>query len=555
MSVGQRAEPGKAGGARPASALRQGSAAALRRPPRRVAAAVWAAAAIILFVCYWRLSWTAIVNSDGASNALQAWDMLHGNLLLHGWKLSDVSFYTTELPEYMLAELVVGLNAGVVHVAAAATYTMVVLLAALLAKGRATGRDGLIRALIAAGIMLAPQFGDGVYTLLLSPDHIGTAVPVLVAWLILDRAKPRWYVPVVIGALLALALVADQLVFYTGIAPLMLVCAIRAYQGAVRERQPWSSQWYMLSLAAAALASAAAARLLAAAVRAAGGYMVQPVAVQFADPATVVSHIWLWAQTVLLLFGAAFLDRHAGPVVPALWHLAGVSLAAWAVWMGARRFFRDRDLVTALLVVGLLINLGGFLLSKHLVNILSTREIAPVLPLGAVLAGRLLSARLLSARLLGARLLGARLAVVRLMPLLLVVLLGYVAILGQDAFRPAAPAPEQRLADWLVAHHFHDGLAPYWQASVTTLSSRGRVQVSPACGNARRFTGGRWESQDSWYDPARGYANFIVTGKPAACDRGTAAEATSVFGPPARTYRVAGYTILVWDKNLLTSLG
>ena len=42
------------------------------------------------------------VNADGASNALQAWDMLHGNLLLHGWWLSDVSFYTTELPQYTL---------------------------------------------------------------------------------------------------------------------------------------------------------------------------------------------------------------------------------------------------------------------------------------------------------------------------------------------------------------------------------------------------------------------------------------------------------------------
>ena len=88
--------------------------------------AAWAVAGLILFACYWRLSWTVAVNSDGAGNALQAWDMLHGNLLLHGWKLSDVSFYTTELPEYMLVELALGLSANVVHVAAAATYTLVV---------------------------------------------------------------------------------------------------------------------------------------------------------------------------------------------------------------------------------------------------------------------------------------------------------------------------------------------------------------------------------------------------------------------------------------------
>ena len=56
-------------------------------------------AAILLFLCYLRISGTQPVTSDGASQALQAWDMLHGNWLLKGWSLTDVSFYTTELPE------------------------------------------------------------------------------------------------------------------------------------------------------------------------------------------------------------------------------------------------------------------------------------------------------------------------------------------------------------------------------------------------------------------------------------------------------------------------
>ena len=43
------------------------------------------------FAAYLQLARTRAVNSDGASNALQAWDMLHGNLLLRGWSLSDGS--------------------------------------------------------------------------------------------------------------------------------------------------------------------------------------------------------------------------------------------------------------------------------------------------------------------------------------------------------------------------------------------------------------------------------------------------------------------------------
>ena len=98
--------------------------------------------------------------SDGAANAMQAWDMMHGDPLLHGWYVTDVSFYTTELPQYMLVEAVAGLRPEVVHICAALTYTLLVLLAAVVARGRARGAEGAVRALLAVGVMLVPQPGD-----------------------------------------------------------------------------------------------------------------------------------------------------------------------------------------------------------------------------------------------------------------------------------------------------------------------------------------------------------------------------------------------------------
>ena len=103
--------------------------------------AVWVLGVIAAFASYLQLARTRAVNSDGADQALQAWDMLHGSLLLHGWSFGDVSYYTTELPQYMLVEVLRGLNSDVVHVAAAMTYTLATLLAALLAKGDSTGRQ------------------------------------------------------------------------------------------------------------------------------------------------------------------------------------------------------------------------------------------------------------------------------------------------------------------------------------------------------------------------------------------------------------------------------
>src|SRR6266702_4801800 len=73
-----------------------------------------AAACAVLFTLYLSQSLTAPFNSDGAANVLQAQAMLHGNPLLRGWWTSDVSFYTTELPEYVLIAAIRGISPDVV---------------------------------------------------------------------------------------------------------------------------------------------------------------------------------------------------------------------------------------------------------------------------------------------------------------------------------------------------------------------------------------------------------------------------------------------------------
>src|SRR5580698_8863838 len=141
-------------------------------------------AAAVLMFCYLRVAGTTQVNSDGAGLAWEASSILHGNVLLHGWWATDVSFYTTELPEYLVVTAFAGLRPEVVHICSALTYTMLVLLAALVARGPAL-------------------------VLLGNPDHIGTGVPVLVLLLLLDWAEGRraggaglralWWVPVAAG--------------------------------------------------------------------------------------------------------------------------------------------------------------------------------------------------------------------------------------------------------------------------------------------------------------------------------------------------------------------
>ena len=342
---------------------------------------MWALGVLAAFACYLRLSRTRAVNSDGAGQALQAWDMLHGNLLLRGWSLGDVSYYTTEVPQYVLVEFLRGLNQDVVHVAAAMTYTLAVLLAALLAKGTSTGRQAVVRVLIAVGIMLAPQLASGVNILLSSPDHIGTSVPVMAVWLILDRARPRWYIPVIAGAFLGWAVVADTLVVLIGVLPLAGVSAIRVFQAAAVERKPLAAQWYDMALGAAALPGAAAAVLALHVIHARGGFYMPAPVTHLAHGKILVHNLGIAAQGLLLLGGADFLGlRLTASTVFTMLHVVGVVLAAWGTCMAAWRFLRDRDRVAQLLVAGVAINLAAYVLSTRAGVVTQTREIAPSCP-------------------------------------------------------------------------------------------------------------------------------------------------------------------------------
>ena len=518
---------------------------------RWLVAAAWAAGALAGFAAYLRLARTRPVNSDGASQALQAWDMLHGNVLLHGWTMTHLSFYTTELPEYMLVELVRGLGQDVVHVAAALTYTLAVLFAALLAKGTATGHEAAVRVALAAGIMLAPQLVSGTNVLISSPDHIGTSVPLLAVWLILDRAKPRWYVPVITSLLLGLAQVGDTLVAFAGVVPLILVCGFRAVRGAAAG-QPGSlrarlaAQWYDLALAGGAAVAAVAGQLAPRVIQAAGGYTVHPVSTQVAPAGEIIRHLPVIGQGLLLLLGADFIGLPAGTTTFfVMLHVAGAALAACGIAVAAWRFFKD-DRVSQVLLAAIVVNVATFAVSAYVAGLPSVREIAPVLPFAAALAGRELARPLTSVAL-------ARRV---LLPVLGVVLAGYLAGLGVEISKPSVPPQASQLTSWLERHHLGTGLSGYWEANVVTLTSGGRAAVHLVQTGGGRVTRRGSEVNAAWYDPARSSADFVVLfpgidGFPGFTSR---KEVLATFGKPARTYHVGRYTILYWHKNLLTDL-
>jgi hypothetical protein len=474
----------------------------------------WLLGCAVLFVVNLRLSQTTAANSDGASQALQAWDLLHGNPLQHGWITGDVAYYPNDVLAYALIILVHGLNADDVHWYGALIYTLAMLLAALLAmgrKGEASGRVRLLRGAVAAGIMLCPQLQAGTYALLQGPAHLGSSVPILLAWLLIDRVpreradravrRSGWLVAIAVAVLLALTGISDMTALYVGALPLVVICAYRLLRSALAhprsspsldhfdlessrrlDRSGWQSpssssadrdprldsfnafsrepatrvdlfdgkpltqldgtgrrssprlDRFEIVLVVAGLVAAAVgyegARILAAM-----GSLTEVAAITSFSPL----HVIFWHNfrvaglCLLVLAGANFIGVH--PPVRAgfeLLHLAGAALGAVAILVAAWRFLRDRDIVSQLLLAGIVVNLATFVIGTHAVELTFTHEMSDVLPFGAALAGRVLADYLAAIRI-------GRVAIA--VPVLCLVLVGYLG--GLRAARAPAASPER----------------------------------------------------------------------------------------------------------------
>ena len=220
------------------------------------------------------------------------------------------------------------------------------------------------------------------------------------------------------------------------------------------------------------------------------------------------------------------------------------------------------DLVDSVLAVAIVANLASYVLSIEPGTVVGTgydaREIAAVLPLGAVLAGRVFGPKLAAAlKRGGPPLPGRRSAAVAVLAAGFA-LVGYGIAFGYSAAQPGAVSGDKALADWLAGHGLRYGLGGA-SANVVTVDSGGRTGVAAVAVRDGRVGPLLYQSPAAAYDPRQHDATFLITGAPAA-RAGDAPEAIpaaavrATFGQPARVYRFDGFTIEAWSVNLLTKM-
>jgi hypothetical protein len=373
--------------------------------------------------------------------------------------------------------------------------------------------------LLALAIMLAPQPGVGVFVLILSVGHIGTAIPVMLAWLALERYGRRPVGIMLVGLLLAWAVVADPLVIVIAVVPLALVSVIRR-------------QWWLLAADAAGYLIALGARAL---ISAAGGYVQQPVPFALSAPALWYRDSQSTIHGLLAMFGAYFVPS---PQLDGLdeaiagLHLVSVVLVTWAALATASGFFRKAsrrpgqatrpggtDMISQLLLVAIIVNIGAFVTSTLAnASALNTRDVAPVLPFAAVLAARAFGDRLAAGRLLTAALAAVTLG-------------GYCLGLAIHAAARPATDPYVGVEKYLEGHHLTHGLSGYWQASYITVDTGGEVTVRAVAACLQPYL---WEARPQWYRPDSWHpATFLLSSTVPGYSRS--------YQPTASSLRMLGY--------------
>ncbi|HEX6488854.1 MAG TPA: hypothetical protein VF137_08310 [Candidatus Dormibacteraeota bacterium] len=514
--------------------------AALSSPRGLVAPAAWVALALALALAGIPLEHLAhfgVRNSDNATPVLQASAVLHGNWTLRGWILPQDTFLTSEVPFFIPAVALRGIAGGLVYTVPTALYLGSALLAAWTAGRGSTVRGGLAGAWVVAILLVAVPGLWGYAVLAPGIAHIGAVwAPLLVFNAVAGEGR-QLVRALGAGLLIAFTALGDPLIVVLGAAPLLL-CGLAEL---VAGRGGWPALAGGLGLAGFELGEKALSTL--------GGLQILGVPVHLAlvHPRSHLAQALTNANFLLAPFGPSGV---AATVSAALFWV----LVALALGVALARYARDPAPVARLDALLPLAAVGGFLAyagTDRSTIPLSARYLVPAAVMATIVVGRLCAAAVARGPLPAAAALAAAL-------LIAAVRLGGIASTLQQP--PAPPSTVIPVLAYLEANGYQRGYAPYWDANYSTVESDGRLQVRPLRADAGRLAPMPWSVDRAWYEPgpASAGARFVFFREAATAAAADAAgdlgiyldTATATFGPPAQTYHVAGYTILVWDHDI-----
>lgn len=513
--------------------------------PRVWRALAWPALGLAVFALFTYTSLHGVIqSSDSVTPILEARAVLDGNLALAHWSLSLDSFWTVEVPFYVLGVAVFGVSPVLLSVVPALVATLVVLLGVALAleghRGLAAWAGGLV---VVAVLGLPGPFLTNF--LLRGGTHIGTTLWCLVAFTALRRGRFGWAWAAGL-VILAVATLGDLQTLFLGAVPVTL-----GGFAAIARRREWRAG--LPAISAGAL-SAVLALLLRTVLVALGTFTTGPANHGLATQSQAVANLLnglLWAGRLLGLVSTAAPVWLQGVHVLAALVLAGALIVTLTEFfrglVGGRRLSlaTERWRLDDLLLLAVACDACVFVALTVESDNGYARYLVPGLIFAVILTGRVV------AQLVNVRQRSPHRVPVSARGVVggcLMVALLFAAGMSFNLRGPLPSSPTASLRQFLSAHGLHRGIGDYWDASTVTVDSKNEIRVRPVIALDGKIVRYQRMSAGRWYR----YRNFqfLVFNAVAPWGGVDAASATETFGAPRRTYRVGQLEVLVWSHAI-----
>lgn len=511
-----------------------------------------------LTVFYLGVSYNVPYTSDNASMLLEAKSIVDGDTFLKGWTLSTVSYYTTEMPFYIIGIWLFGFSEKVIYLVTAINYALLTLTIiyitstwqpvlpgprgfSLTASSSGSGsnrNDGVISIrTIAISLCLSLFIAALIPTWELhSPVHIVGFTYCLWSIFFLKKIdQPTHLVRLVgWGFLLLLAFFGDNFTIYAWGLPVIIILSVKAFT----EKNKSNSIKYLVTIFLSILLSKGILYLISAN----GGLSIPGVVdeFKFVDYPMIGNNLYLFFIGLFDLFSVNFFGQPIFSINTILssFHVLGLALFCFVVLWSVKHF-RKLSTIQQILTVGIVLNLAEYLLGNVSINRATVRYLMPSLIYSILLMTSLIGEGTL-----------LRYPSKYLLPVC--ILIGLSLIPALSFYEPELPV--SNLSEFLISQHLQNGYGPYWVASITTVHSGGAVSIRPViCTGGKSMKPYDWLSEEDWYQQR---STFLVVDRSEKEKSYNITEKTAVsaFGTPRQIYRIDGYEILVWDKDISPKL-
>lgn len=497
---------------------------------------------LVLFYIAWLIEKICRLpmNADAACMILEAEDILAGNFFLKDWCLTGVSFLTTDLPYYIIGTAMAGVSVQAYRIAVFLMFLVMV------ASGVCVCLYGTKR----KALCFAVFFGTGLFPTFyaLSNAFVHTAVFSffflgILAVLRLEQKETtaRW---MALGLIVALAVCGDALAFVLIVIPLLLLCLLRCVKNP-------------RLLAVYTIAGTLTGLFLQKLYLLGGADINSLLHSEFVAPQELRDNILLYIEYVLRLLNAYFFEKEVFSL-KTLFYAVKILLFLFTCILMFRSI---QDAVTKQktnlcgIVMGTAFGLMTLILwlTTFTVNITTGRYLSFLPLMSGILLARYSDELHIFQKKLP-----------RAILLLLSVSLAATNILPKDR-QPVAENVFSRMAEFLEEENLTEGYAAFWDSSVLTVYSSGKVHVRAVMYKGSALRPRTWFCKKSWYHDN---AEFIIVKNEdsvkeeddyryngifnSGIDSGYRYEVTQenvekFLGNPLKTKKFENYTILIYD--------